>query len=76
MALAPMVNEAGGLIGDLTVACLGATPGAAEGPAATLTGGATQNRGDFETFVVFGSGVAERYYERWFDQQLLRRLRV
>ncbi len=72
MVLAPMVNEAGGLIGDLTVACLGATPGSPEGPASTRTGGATQNRGEFETFVVFGSGIAERYYERWFDQHLRR----
>jgi dimethylglycine dehydrogenase len=70
MVLAPMVNDHGRLIGDLTVACLGATPGQAEGPAISNTGGATQNRGDFETFVVFGSGVAERHYERWFDRHL------
>ncbi len=70
MALAPMVNEKGLLIGDLTVACLGPTPGVAEGPAWTPTGGATQNRGEFETFVVFGSGIVERFYERWFDQHL------
>ncbi len=70
MALAPMTNHNGKLIGDLTVACLGSTPGTAEGPITTRTGGATQNLGDGERFVVFGSGIAERYYERWFDQQL------
>ncbi len=70
MALAPMTNHNGKLIGDLTVACLGPTPGVAEGPLATPTGGATQNIGDRETFLVFGSGIAQRYYERWFDQQL------
>ena len=70
MVLAPMVNEGGKLIGDLTVACLGPAGGLAEGPAATITGGATGNIDHEERFVVFGSGVAERYYERWFDQHL------
>ena len=63
MVLAPMVNHNGKLIGDLTVAYLGPTPGAAEGPSTTATGGATQNTGDQERFVVFGSGVATRYYD-------------
>lgn len=70
MALTPMTNPAGNLIGDLTVATLGAATGAAEGPASTITGGATGNTRDREEFVLFGSGIAERYYERWFDQQL------
>ena len=70
MVLAPMVNEGGKLIGDLTVACLGPTPGEPAGPLTAATGGATQNTGDRERFVVFGSGIAERYYERWFDQHL------
>lgn len=70
MVLAPMVNHNGKLIGDLTVACLGPTPGAAEGPRTTATGGATQNTSDRERFVVFGSGVATRFYERWFDQTI------
>lgn len=70
MALAPMTNHNGMLIGDLTVACLPATPGAADGPATALTGGATMNVGHEERFAVFGSGTAERYYERWFDQHL------
>jgi dimethylglycine dehydrogenase len=47
MALAPMLNHAGKLIGDFTVAK------AAEGH-----------------FYVFGSGAAEKYHLRWFDQHL------
>lgn len=71
MSLTPMTNESGNLIGDLTVAVLPAAPGTAEGPMATFTGGATANTsGAGERFVVFGSGIAERYYERWFDQHL------
>ncbi len=70
MALAPMVHHGGKLIGDLTVACLGPTDGLAGGPWGAATGGATQNVSDGERFVVFGSGVAQRYYERWFDHQL------
>ncbi len=69
MAMAPMVNEAGGLIGDLTVACLPAATGEALGPFRTIVGGATSNTRANETFLVFGSGIAERYYERWFEQQ-------
>ncbi|MYE56131.1 MAG: FAD-dependent oxidoreductase, partial [Acidimicrobiaceae bacterium] len=70
MALTPMTNPAGNLVGDLTVACLPAAPGRAEGPAGTVVGGATGNVRDGERFVVFGSGIAERYYERWFDAHL------
>ena len=70
MALTPMTNPAGNLVGDLTVACLPAAPGRAEGPVGTVVGGATGNVRDGERFVVFGSGVAERYYERWFDAHL------
>ena len=70
MALTPMTNPAGNLIGDLTVACLPAAPGRAEGPAGTVVGGVTANVRDGEPFVLFGSGVAERYYERWFDAHL------
>ena len=70
MVLAPMTNEMGRLIGDLTVACVGAATGTAEGPVATVTGGATQNAAHHERFFVFGSGTAERFYERWFDQHL------
>ena len=65
-----MTNAAGNLIGDLTVACLPAAPGRVEGLAGTVVGGATGNVRHGERFVVFGSGVAERYYERWFDAHL------
>jgi dimethylglycine dehydrogenase len=70
MVLAPMTNHDGKLIGDLTVACLPAATGSPEGPADTITAGATQNTSNEERFVVFGSGIATRYYERWFDQHL------
>jgi dimethylglycine dehydrogenase len=70
MSLTPMTNPAGNLIGDLTVAALGAAVGLAEGPDITITGGATANTRDDEEFVLFGSGIAERYYERWFDEHL------
>lgn len=70
MALTPMTNPGGTLIGDLTVACLGPASGEAEGPYATTTGGATSNIDSAERFMVFGSGVAQSYYERWFDQHL------
>ena len=43
MALTPMTNEQGKLIGDLTVGCLGPATGMAEGPSHTITGGATAN---------------------------------
>ncbi len=45
LALSPMLNHHGKLIGDFTVAALGD-----------------------ERFMVFGSGIAERHHERWFDQ--------
>jgi len=72
MALTPMTNQQGMLIGDLTVATLPAAPGQAEGPHGTVTGGATGNVRDGEQFILFGSGIAERYYERWFDAHLPR----
>ena len=43
MALTPMTNHQGNLIGDLTVATLGTATGEAEGPETTITGGATGN---------------------------------
>ncbi|MBT5850937.1 MAG: GcvT family protein [Acidimicrobiaceae bacterium] len=70
MSLTPMTNPAGNLIGDLTVATLGAALGIADGPETTTTGGATGNVRHGEEFILFGSGIAERYYERWFDQHL------
>ncbi len=47
MALSPMLNEHGKLIGDFTVAALAG-----------------------DRFMVFGSGTAERYHERWFIDHL------
>lgn len=70
LSLTPMTNHAGNLIGDLTVGCRAAATGQADGPETTVTGGATGNIRHQEDFFVFGSGAAERYYERWFDQHL------
>ena len=72
IALAPMCNERGNLTGDLTVACLPPATGSADGPVHTVTGGATGNAAASERFIIFGSGIAERYYERWFDADLAR----
>ena len=72
IALAPMCNERGNLTGDLTVACLPAATGTPDGPVHTVTGGATGNAATAERFIVFGSGIAERYYERWFEADLAR----
>ncbi|MGB3829035.1 MAG: FAD-dependent oxidoreductase [Ornithinimicrobium sp.] len=54
IALSPMLNENGRLIGDFTVTALSPT-GAGQGP---------------ERFMVWGSGAAERYHQRWFDAHL------
>ena len=71
MSLTPMTNRNGKLIGDLTVACLPAAPGEPEGPLSTFTGGATGNtNADDERFMMFGSGVATRYYQRYFESLL------
>jgi dimethylglycine dehydrogenase len=51
------------------VACLPPAEGAAQGGLGTVTGGSTGNTSHLESFMVFGSGVAERYYERWFETQ-------
>ena len=47
LTLSPMLNEAGKLIGDFTVAKAGP-----------------------ERFFIFGSGAAEKYHMRWFDQHM------
>ncbi len=47
IVLSPMLNRAGKLIGDFTVARL-----------------------DEDTFMLFGSGVAESYHMRWFEDHL------
>ncbi len=54
MGLSPMLDERGRLVGDLTVAAL---------PPASVTEGP-------ERFLVFGTGAAERYHQRWFDAHL------
>ena len=72
IALAPMCNEQGNLTGDLTIACLQTAGGEPDGPVESVTGGATANAAERERFIVFGSGIAERYYERWFDAHLAR----
>jgi dimethylglycine dehydrogenase len=51
LALSPMLNEQGKIIGDFTVGCL--EDGVGE-----------------ERFMIFGSGPAQQYHERWFRQQL------
>lgn len=51
LALTPMLNHQGKIIGDFTVGCL------------------TDALGD-ERFMIFGSGAAQQYYERWFREQL------
>ena len=55
IALSPMLDERGRIVGDFTVAAL--PPGGQPG----------EGR---ERFLVFGSGAAERYHERWFDAHL------
>ncbi|MBA2639322.1 MAG: FAD-dependent oxidoreductase, partial [Nocardioidaceae bacterium] len=55
LTLSPMLGEHGRLVGDFTVAALPDTRRAGH-PA--------------ERFLVFGSGAAERYHERWFDGRL------
>jgi dimethylglycine dehydrogenase len=70
MSLTPMTNERGKLIGDLTLACLPPAIGDPEGPSSTVTGGASANDQHGERFLMFGSGIAERCYQRYFDQQI------
>jgi len=58
MALTPMLNHQGMLIGDFTVVTISTTTdptNGSEGP---------------ERFLVFGSGAAEGHHERWFRSQL------
>ncbi len=54
IALSPMLNEDGRLIGDFTVAAL---------PADSVSEGS-------ERLMVFGTGAAEAYHQRWFDAHL------
>ncbi len=70
MALTPMTNADGKLIGDLTVACEGPTPGVTDGLLAPMGGATANTTSDEERFWVFGTGAVERYYQRWFDAHL------
>ncbi|MGB5950907.1 MAG: FAD-dependent oxidoreductase, partial [Ornithinimicrobium sp.] len=54
IALSPLLNKQGRLIGDFTVASL-PPAGRSDGP---------------ERFMVFGSGAAQEYHQRWFDAHL------
>jgi dimethylglycine dehydrogenase len=58
MVLTPMLNHRGMLIGDFTVATISTATDATDGSEGP------------ERFVVFGSGAAEGYHERWFRSQL------
>ncbi len=61
ITLTPMLNEAGKLIGDFTVSCI------ESGAGSSATG---VDPIDGEEFFIFGSGVAERYHQRWFEGHL------
>ncbi len=63
IVLTPMLNHRGKLIGDFTVACLAG----GRGSSGNATGLASP---DGEEFWIFGSGVAERYHQRWFEALL------
>jgi dimethylglycine dehydrogenase len=54
IALSPMLNEDGRLIGDFTIAAL---------PDGSASEGS-------ERLMVFGTGAAEAYHQRWFDAHL------
>jgi len=56
MTLAPMLKEDGKLIGDFTLARL---------PAADAGGAPNPDE-----WLIFGSGIAEQYHMRWFEQHL------
>ncbi|MCP5029792.1 MAG: FAD-dependent oxidoreductase [Actinomycetia bacterium] len=64
LALSPMLNESGMLIGDFTVGGLG-------GHSLGVTGRPdVTTAADAERFMVFGTGAAERYHQRWFTEHL------
>ncbi len=66
LVLTPMLNPAGRLIGDFTVAALGTERLGGRGDG--LSG-----RSGGESFLIFGSGAAEGHHLRWFDGQLRAR---
>ncbi|MFI0843327.1 FAD-dependent oxidoreductase [Mesorhizobium sp. IMUNJ 23232] len=59
MTLAPMLKEDGKLIGDFSLANLGG--------ALPVNGGST---GGDQEWLILGSGIAEQYHMRWFEQHL------
>jgi dimethylglycine dehydrogenase len=70
MALSPMLNHQGGLIGDFTVANLTPTGDVDAYSGRAATGRSAGMLLGSERFVVFGSGIAEHYHERWFLEQI------
>ncbi|HTV68736.1 MAG TPA: FAD-dependent oxidoreductase [Rhizobiaceae bacterium] len=60
MTLAPMLKEDGRLIGDFTLANMGM-------PRNPVTG---ELSGSGAEWFIVGSGIAEQYHTRWFEQQL------
>ena len=70
MALSPMLNDHGRLIGDFTVANLTPTGDVEAGHGRAATGRSYGLVEGAERFMVFGSGVAEHYHERWFLEHL------
>jgi dimethylglycine dehydrogenase len=59
MTLAPMLKEDGKLVGDFTLANLG--------PAKYPVTGVLSESPEW---MIFGSGIAEQYHTRWFEQHL------
>ncbi len=59
MTLAPMLKDDGKLIGDFTLARL---------PISNVGGGISASSAD--EWLIFGSGIAEQYHMRWFEQHL------
>jgi dimethylglycine dehydrogenase len=70
MVLSPMLNHLGRLIGDFTVANLTPTGDVDAYHGRAATGRSAGMPLGSDRYLVFGSGVAEHYHERWFLEQL------
>jgi dimethylglycine dehydrogenase len=70
MVLTPMLNPQGRLIGDFTLANLTPTGDVEAYRGRAATGRSCGLPRGSERFLLFGSGVAEHYHERWFLDQL------
>jgi dimethylglycine dehydrogenase len=70
MVLTPMLNRQGRLIGDFTLANLTPNGDADAYHGRAATGRSTGMPLGSERFMLFGSGVAEHYHERWFLDRL------